>query len=239
MFAPGASFSRVEDLQAAELQHEDAHEQQREQRAAGALPDQAPRDRTTAEVLHEPVDAHEPDDPQELELREGQGRQQVGPPEATEEVAAAGGSRDEPIEEVDEEDSAQEPVHDREDVLDARVVGDVDEHQVDQREHRQDGDEDLVPGILQLTARSVGHVRSVAHGRRRRRARQRAVWLQRWRRRDRGRVRHRPQAARSRRPPRLIARRLFQWPRTVKCDPAVGFSPVPRRRIRRRRHRAR
>ena len=85
----GCVLLEAEDLQAAELQHEEPHEEQGEQSAARALTDEGPHHRTAADITHQPVDALESEDPQELELGEGQAREEIGPPEAAQEVSAA------------------------------------------------------------------------------------------------------------------------------------------------------
>ena len=102
----------VEDLEAAELEHQDAHEEQGEEGAAGAVLDQAAGDVLDAVGAQQPEDAHEAEDTQDLDLFERQAGEQVGPAELAEEVAGLRLRGEQAVGEVDQEDDAEEPVHD-------------------------------------------------------------------------------------------------------------------------------
>ena len=93
MFALGVVPLDSEDLQAAEFEHEDAHQQQDQEGTAGTVLDEAARDVPDAEVAQQTVHAEQTEDAQELELREGQAREQVGPTVPSEEVLALGRGR--------------------------------------------------------------------------------------------------------------------------------------------------
>ena len=84
MFAPGATAT---EIKAAELQHEDAQQEQCQECAAGAIPDEDSADLLDAELAQQTEDADEPEDTQDLGLRERQAGEQVRPTELAEEVA--------------------------------------------------------------------------------------------------------------------------------------------------------
>ena len=141
--------------QAAELEHQDRHEEQAQQGAAGPLGSQAPPDVADAVLLEEPVDPDQAEDAQDLELGDGHAGQQVGPAEVAEEVVRPGLGGLEPHAEVHEQDQAQQPVHDQEHVVEVLVVHERRDQQVEDREDRQRRDEDLVARVLELGALRV------------------------------------------------------------------------------------
>ena len=63
----------AEHLEAAELEHQDAHQEQGEQRAAGAVLDEAAADVLDAVGAKQPEDPHEAEDTQDLQLLERAG----------------------------------------------------------------------------------------------------------------------------------------------------------------------
>jgi hypothetical protein len=81
MFASGALLLQGQHRQAAELQDEDAHQEEREQRAPGTVLDQGAPDATSTPYgAQHRMHPDEPEDAQHLDLREGQAGEQVGQP---------------------------------------------------------------------------------------------------------------------------------------------------------------
>ena len=149
--AGGVLFD-VEDLEAAELEHQDAHEQQREEGAAGAVLEQAAADVLDAVGAQETEHAHEAEDAQDLHLLDGQAGEKVGPAEHAEEVVGLRLGGEQPVGEVDQEDAAQDRVHDPQHGAQAGVLDRVEQHEVEDRQDRQDPDEDLVAGVLEFAS---------------------------------------------------------------------------------------
>ena len=123
----GALLQR-EHPQAAELEHQDAHEQQAEQGAAGPVAQQPATDEPAAAGPQQLGHPHQAEDAQDLQLGERQARQEVGPAELAEEVARPRRRRDQPVDEVDEEDDGQQDVHDEQHGVQALVAHDVHQH---------------------------------------------------------------------------------------------------------------
>ena len=86
MLAPWCVLLDVEHPQAAELEHEDAHEQQREQRAAGAVLEQGSHDARTPFTRSSRNTRTRRKTRRTLTCGNGQAREQVGPAELAEEV---------------------------------------------------------------------------------------------------------------------------------------------------------
>ena len=105
----------------------------------------------------------EAEDPQDLDLRERQARKQISPSEVSEEVGAPRRCGHEAVGEVDEEDEAEQAVHDTENVLQVGVAThDIGEDKVDNRQHRQDANKDLIACVLQFAAGLSVHGGSLA-----------------------------------------------------------------------------
>ena len=109
-----------------------------------------------AVIAQQPEDPHEAEDPQDLRLLERQAGEQVGPAELPEEVRGLRLGREQAVGEVDEEDRAQEHVHDPDHLVELRVIGRIEQDDVHDRQHRQGADEDLVAGVLEFLAPRIG-----------------------------------------------------------------------------------
>ena len=79
-----------------------------------------------------------------------QAGQQVGPAELPEEVVRPRRRRDQPVDEVGEQDDGEQGVHRLQHRVEALVLDDVHQHHVEDRQHRDGADEDLVADVLQL-----------------------------------------------------------------------------------------
>ena len=152
MFAPGAVLLDVEHLEAAELEHQDAHQEQGEERAPGAILDEAATNVLDAVGAKEPVDPHQAEDTQDLQLLDREAGEQVGPAEPAEEVAGLRLGREQAVHEIDQEDEAEKRVHHPQHRGQVRVLDRVQQDEVHDRQEREDADEDLVPSVLELLA---------------------------------------------------------------------------------------
>ncbi len=89
-------------------------------------------------------DPDDPEYPQDLELGQRQAGQEIHPTETAEEVMGLRVGREQAKCEVEQEDEAQERIHDERDLTQG-CVGQPDvEDEVEQRQHRQGADEELV-----------------------------------------------------------------------------------------------
>jgi hypothetical protein len=155
MLAPGCVLFDVEDFETAELHHQDAHEEQREKGTPGTVLEQAAGDVPHAVGAKETEHAHDAEDAQDLHLLERQAGQEVGPAEHAEEVVGLRLGGEQPIGEVGEEDSTEDRVHEEENGVEGVVLDCVEQHEIEDRQDRQDPDEDLIRGVLEFS--SVRH----------------------------------------------------------------------------------
>ena len=162
MLAPGVGCSKVEHQHAPELHdHEHQHQHQLERRG-GAVTADRPDDVTQAVGPQQPPDPHQAEEPQDRE--EGrQAAQQVDPAALLDEVSASRMRQREVAEEVEQEDRGQRPLHEARDLLGALGhAGQVGDDHVDDRDHGQQADEDLVSRLRDGWRQSLQRPR--AHG---------------------------------------------------------------------------